>query len=92
MLVVSVALKVPEAEQAHFLAISRSLIDASRLEPGVLAYSFAIDIFDKGMFRIFEIYNDRAALEAHMASGHFKEWRSQTHSYERVERHILDTI
>lgn len=92
MLVVSVALRVPQGEQDRFLAITRPLVEMSRQEAGVIAYSFAVDMIDKDLFRIFELYKDRASLDAHMASDHFKHWRAQSGAYERSERHILETF
>ena len=91
MLAVSVTLRVAPSEQEKFLSIARTLIEASRLEKSVVAYSFAIDVIENDLIRVFELYTNRDALEAHMATDHFRLWRSQTGSYERVERHILNT-
>lgn len=66
------------------------LVAKSRAEPGVLAYTFATDILDPELIRIFEIYEDQAALEFHMASSHFQAWRPKSADFERSERWLLD--
>lgn len=65
------------------------LVVASRAEPGVLAYTFAADILDPELIRIFEIYSDQAALDHHMASEHFQAWRPKSANFPRSERWLL---
>ena len=48
------------------------LAPQSRAEAGNLAYSVFVDPEQPSVFRIFEVYADQAALDAHSASGHFQ--------------------
>ncbi|MGR2751909.1 putative quinol monooxygenase [Agromyces arachidis] len=50
----------------------RELVAASRAEPGNLAYHAAESNDEPGTFRLFEVYADEAAFEAHAASDHFR--------------------
>lgn len=52
------------------------MIAASRAEPGCRGYSYAEDVLDPGLIRVTELWDDRAALDAHFASPHIAEWRA----------------
>ncbi|HTU68969.1 MAG TPA: putative quinol monooxygenase [Candidatus Baltobacteraceae bacterium] len=52
-------------------AILRELREASRAEPGVLAFEVARSQDDPGAFALYEAYKDKAALEAHGKTEHF---------------------
>ncbi|MBU0556791.1 MAG: antibiotic biosynthesis monooxygenase [Alphaproteobacteria bacterium] len=65
----------PENLPAARLVIAR-MVAASRAEPGCIAYSFAEDLEEPGLLRIFEVFRDREAQQAHAASQHMKDWRA----------------
>ena len=90
MIVISVTLRVPPEQLETFRPVMETLVRASRQEPGVMAYTFAVDILDPGLVRIFEIYTDRAAFDAHIASPHFQAWRPHSAPFVREERWLLD--
>ncbi len=90
MIVISVTLRVPSDHMQIFRPVMEELVVKSRAEPGVLAYTFATDILDPELIRIFEIYADQAALDSHMASPHFQAWRPKSADFERRERWLLD--
>ncbi|HTA38786.1 MAG TPA: putative quinol monooxygenase [Candidatus Acidoferrales bacterium] len=50
----------------------RELQEASRKEPGVVAFDVARGRNDANVYVLWEVYRDDAALEAHKASEHFK--------------------
>jgi quinol monooxygenase YgiN len=49
------------------------LVAESNKEPGVISYRLFEDLAKSGEFYIFETYKDQAAVDAHMASTHFRE-------------------
>jgi (4S)-4-hydroxy-5-phosphonooxypentane-2,3-dione isomerase len=53
-------------------AILRELRDASRKEEGVVAFEVARSREKPNVFALWEAYRDRAALDAHLATEHFK--------------------
>jgi len=59
-----------DADKAE--AILRELRDASRKEEGVIAFDIAQSQEQSNVFVLWEAYRDRAALEAHTATEHFK--------------------
>jgi quinol monooxygenase YgiN len=52
------------------------MVEQTRAEPGCVAYSFAFDVMDDHLLRIFEVFQDEAALAAHRASAHMAKWRA----------------
>jgi quinol monooxygenase YgiN len=61
----------PGAEDA-FIAAARTCVAASRAEPGVLHYDLWRETEGDRRFVFNELYVDDAAVQAHMASDHFK--------------------
>jgi quinol monooxygenase YgiN len=56
------------------LDVLRNLVPASRAEEGNLYYQAYQDPAQPTVFRIFEVYENKAALDAHAGYDHFKEW------------------
>ena len=56
----------------NFVAAARDCITASRTEPGVLHYDLWQEVEGERRFVFNELYVDKAAVQAHMASDHFK--------------------
>ncbi len=75
LIVVGTVRLPPENLPAARPAMAR-MIAASRAEPGCRAYSYAQDLLDPGLIRVAEAWDDRAALDAHLASAHIAEWRA----------------
>ena len=51
------------------------MIEASRAEPGCIAYAYAQDVLDPETIHVVEKWRDRDALRAHFATPHMAEWR-----------------
>ena len=90
MLILSVNLRVPQAEQEKLRPEMEKVVQASRKEPGCLAYYYGFDLLEPDIIRVFEIYKDDAALKAHGESKHFKVWRAVSGQYPREGRTIYD--
>ena len=61
----------PGSEEA-FVAAAKICVAASRAEPGVLQYDVWREQQGEQRFVFNELYADQAAVDAHMASDHFK--------------------
>lgn len=59
-----------DADKAE--AILRELRDASRKEDGVITFAVARSEENPNVFALWEEYRDKAALDAHIATEHFK--------------------
>jgi len=66
-----------------------AMLAASRAEPGCVEYSYAEDIAEPGLVRVFEVWRDQAAIDAHFASEHMKAWRAAWPSFGVSDRRLL---
>ncbi len=57
--------------------LMRAVIAATLAEPGCRAYSYAEDVAEPGLFRVTELWDDRAALAAHFETPHMRQWVEQ---------------
>ena len=62
-----------EAEVERILS---GMVPPTRAEPGCETYDLYRTSEGDLTFHIFEVYSDRAALEAHRASAHYKAYRA----------------
>ena len=74
MLAVIGSFRFPPDRVAEALPLMQQVIAATLLEPGCNAYSYAADVAEPGLFRVMELWDDRAALETHFATPHMREW------------------
>ncbi len=58
------------------LAPARAVIEASRKEPGCVAYDLHFSVTDPDKMVFVEVWQDRAALDEHFTTAHFKAWRA----------------
>ena len=66
----------PEAvDQA--LPLMKAVVEETLAEPGCRAYSYAADVAEPGLFRVTELWDDRAALSAHLETPHMRQWAEQ---------------
>ena len=58
-------------------------------EPGCLAYSYAEDIGEPGLFRVTELWTTRAALEVHFTTPHMRHWAEIRPTLGFHDRHVM---
>lgn len=63
---------VKPGQEDAFVAAARDCIAGSRAKPGVLRYDVWREVEGERRYVFDELYVDDAAVQAHMASGHFK--------------------
>ena len=63
---------VKPGEEDSFTAAARTCVAATRAEPGVLHYELWREAEGERRFVFNELYVDDAAVQAHMASDHYK--------------------
>jgi quinol monooxygenase YgiN len=68
--------RVPPQNLAAFKTHMKAMLDASRAEDGCLVYSYAEDVLEPGLIRVFEAWRDQAALDAHIKAPHMAAWRA----------------
>jgi quinol monooxygenase YgiN len=52
-----------------------TVIAATRKEDGCLVYSYAVDVEDPGLIRVFEHWRDQACLDIHFQTPHMVAWQ-----------------
>lgn len=65
------------------------VIAASRAEPGCLAYAYAEDVIEPGLFRVSEAWTSREALLAHFETPHMKEWLRERAEMGLTDRDVI---
>ncbi|WP_197422603.1 MULTISPECIES: putative quinol monooxygenase [unclassified Phenylobacterium] len=68
--------RVPRENLEAFRPHMEAMLAASRAEDGCLTYSYAVDVEDPGLIRVFEAWRDEAALQAHFQTAHMAAWRA----------------
>jgi quinol monooxygenase YgiN len=68
--------RVPPESLERFRPHMERMLAASRAEDGCVTYSYAIDVADPGLVRVFEAWRDQAAIDAHFQAPHMAEWRA----------------
>lgn len=76
MIILAGSVRIEPGLRERALAHIRTMVAASRQEPGCTAFDFSLDVLDDHLVRVFEIWADQAALDAHRETAHFKAWRA----------------
>ena len=74
MIAVIGSFRFPLERIGEALSLMQQVIAATLREPGCLAYSYAEDVNEPGLFRVMEKWTDRAALAAHFGTEHMRDW------------------
>jgi quinol monooxygenase YgiN len=81
--------RVPPRNIDRFRPHMAKMLAASRAEPGCVAYSYAVDVEDPGLIRIFEAWRDQAAVDFHFATPHLAEWRAAWPEFGVSDRRLI---
>jgi quinol monooxygenase YgiN len=65
------------------------VVELSRAEEGCLAYDYAEDLLEAGLFRVSERWTSRAALDAHFATAHMARWKREREALGLTDRHVV---
>lgn len=87
-LVIAGTVRVPSDNLAAFRPHMLAMLEASRAEDGCLTYSYAEDVAEPGLIRVFEAWRDQAALDAHFQTQHMATWRSHWPAFGVTDRRL----
>ena len=73
--VVAGTFRIPPEKLGDLRPHLEAVIAATRAEDGCLIYSYAVDVQDPGLIRVFEHWRDHAALDAHFQTPHMTAWK-----------------
>ena len=77
----------PESLDAARELMAR-VVAATRAEPGCVKYAYAPEPCDPGLIHVSEVWDSQAALDAHFASAHMKQWQEDRAGLGMSEREI----
>ncbi|MBB6252696.1 putative quinol monooxygenase [Nitrospirillum iridis] len=66
---------VPELRD-QALALQRANVLGTRAEPGCRRFDFAAAVDEPGVYFLWEVFDNQAALDAHYAAPHFQAWKT----------------
>ncbi|MBZ5648724.1 MAG: antibiotic biosynthesis monooxygenase [Acidobacteriia bacterium] len=94
MIVLAVTWKAHPGKEDEVVRAFSNLQTESRKEPGCVLYIVHRGHEDRSLFLVYEQYKDEAALEAHRATVHFKQYaRGELLKLgERVEANLYEPI
>lgn len=70
VLLVAGHIRLDPARRDAAIAAAREVMEATRREPGCVAYTFSADLGDPGLFHLFEEWESQEALDAHFQTPH----------------------
>ena len=77
MLIVTGVVEVNEAGVQRAVEAAQQVVEATLKEPGCLAYEFSQVLGHTNRFRVYEEWQDQAALEAHFTTPHIATFRAE---------------
>lgn len=77
MIVLQATIPVTADSREEMIETATELAEQSRAEDGTVDYRFTADIEEPNVFRVFEQYENEAAMNAHMESDHFETFQDR---------------
>lgn len=75
-LIIAGTLRLPPENLSALKPHMFAMLAASRAEDGCQTYSYAEDVAEPGLIRVYEVWRDAAAIEAHFKAPHMTPWRA----------------
>ena len=88
-IIIAGTVRVPPENLAGLKPHMLRMLAASRAEDGCLTYSYGEDVAEPGLIRVFEVWRDQAAIEAHFQADHMKVWRAACADHGVSERKLF---
>jgi quinol monooxygenase YgiN len=88
-IIIAGTVSVPPENLAGLKPHQLAMLAASRAEDGCLTYSYGVDIAEPGLIRVFEVWRDQAAVDAHFKAPHMAVWRAACADHGVSERRLF---
>ena len=75
-IIIAGTVRVPPENLAALKPHQLAMLAASRAEDGCVTYSYGVDVAEPGLIRVFEVWRDQAAIDAHFKAEHMAVWRA----------------
>ncbi|MBP7817796.1 MAG: antibiotic biosynthesis monooxygenase [Phenylobacterium sp.] len=87
--IIAGTVRVPPENLERFKPHMLAMLAASRAEDGCLEYSYAVDVADPGLIRVYEAWRDQAAIDAHFQAPHMAAWRAAWPQFGVGDRQLI---
>jgi quinol monooxygenase YgiN len=88
MIIVAGTIRIPADKIDALLPTAEATLLATRKEKGCIVYSYAFDVLDKGLLRIYEQWESLANLQEHFKQLHMVPWRAKLAEIGASDRNI----
>ncbi len=88
-LIVAGTVRLPPDNLDRFRPHMIEMMTATRAEDGCIDYAYAEDVGQPGLIRVFEIWRDQAALDAHLVTPHIGGWRALWPRFQVSDRRLM---
>jgi quinol monooxygenase YgiN len=88
MIIVAGTVRIPEDKIEALRPTAEATLLATRKESGCIVYSYAFDLLDKGLLRIYEEWESLANLQEHLKQPHMTPWRAKLAEIGASDRNI----
>ena len=88
-LIIAGTVRVPPQNLTGLKPHMEAMLAASRAEDGCVIYSYAEDVAEPGLIRVFEAWRDQACLDAHFKTAHMAAWRAAWPNFGVSDRRLI---
>jgi len=88
MIIVAGTIRIPLDKIEALRPTAEATLLATRKEKGCIVYSYAYDVLDKGLLRIYEEWESLADLQEHLKQPHMGPWRAKLAEIGASDRNI----
>ena len=88
-IIIAGTVRVPPENLAGLKPHMERMLGASRAEDGCVTYSYGEDIAEPGLIRVFEVWRDQAAIDAHFKADHMAVWRAAWPEFGVFDRKLV---
>ena len=88
MIIVAGTVHIPADKIDALRPTAEATLLATRKEKGCIVYSYAFDVLDKGLLRIYEEWEGLAHLQDHLKQPHMAPWRAKLAEIGASDRNI----
>ena len=88
MIIVAGTIRVAADSQSETTPHAQTMVAETRKEDGCIVYSFAWDVVDPGLIRVYEEWESQGHLDAHMNTPHMAAWRAALGEIGVIERNV----
>ena len=88
-IIIAGTVRVPPENLASLKPHQLAMLAASRAEDGCVTYSYGVDVAEPGLIRVFEIWRDQTALDAHARTAHMAAWRAVWPQFQVSDRRLF---